>query len=107
VAAYVPQYLTVAQGQAQAWTVLEGGVRVYLFGERWGRAGLSGVLRPTHASLGVALVNEQGGALREPWRGGSRVGGFFSWGGAKVTLIGGRGPNVLITRQMQLLPWVF
>ncbi len=107
IASYVPSYLTVSDGRAQAWTLLEGGVRVYLFGEQWGRPGVAGLLRPAHASLGVALVNEQGGALREPWRGNSRVGAFVAWGGAKLAFVGGEGPNVFITQQVQLLPWVF
>ncbi len=107
VASYVPTYLTVSDGRAQAWTVLEGGVRLYMFDPAWGRSGIAGVIRPSHIAAGLAVVNEVGGALREPWRGDSRLGAFLSWGGAKIAIVGGDGPNVLVSRQVQLIPWVF
>ncbi len=107
VASYVPSYLTVSDGKATAWTVLEVGARYYVFDPRWGRGGLGGVLRPAHLSAGIAIVNGLGGALREPWRGASRVGGFLAWGDAKLAIVGGDGPNIFLTRQIQLVPWVF
>ena len=104
VASYVPTYLTVHDGRAQAWTVLEGGVRLYMFDPAWGQPGMAGVIRPSHISAGLAVVNEVGGALREPWRGDSRLGAFLSWGDAKIAFVGGDGPNVLIHVRFSSFP---
>lgn len=107
VAAYVPTYGTVHDGRATAWTVLEVGLRYYVFDERWGQSGLAGLLRPSQLAMGVAVVNADGGALQEPWRDSPRVGGFVSWGGVKLAIVGGNGPNLLITRQFQVIPFAF
>lgn len=107
VASYVPTYGTVHDGRATAWTVLEVGLRYYVFDERWGASGLAGVLRPSQLAAGVAVVNADGGALREPWRDSPRIGGFVSWGGVKLAIVGGKGPNVLHTRQFQVIPFAF
>lgn len=106
VASYVPTYLTVTDGNARAVTVAELGIRSYLWTDGWGgRAG--GVLRPGHVSFGLAVTGASDGALASPWRGATRLGGFFAWGDAKVAFVGGRERRVLVTRQVQLVPWVF
>jgi len=107
IASYVPTYLTERDGRIQAWTVLEAGVRRYSFGDGWGEGGWAGVLRPGHVSAGLAVVNGSAGAMREPWRGDNRFGAFLAWGSAKIAVGGGAGPRVLITRQVQLVPFVF
>lgn len=106
VASYVPTYLTVANGKARAVTVAEFGPRVYVWREGWGgRRG--GKLRPGYISFGAALAGERDGALSSPFRGASRFGAFVGWGDAKIALIGGRAARLLVTRQVQLVPWVF
>lgn len=106
VAAYVPTYLTIADEKARAVTVIEVGVRSYIWNPRWGgRAG--GVLRPGHVSFGAALAGEADGAVTNPLKGRSRFGAFFGWGDAKVAWVGGRESRVLVTRQVQLVPWGF
>ncbi len=107
IASYVPTYLTEHDGRVQAWTVLEAGLRRYSFGEGWGKSGWEGVIRPGHVSAGLAVVNGGAGALGEPWRGDNRLGAFFAWGSAKFAVVGGDGPRFLITRQVQVLPFVF
>jgi hypothetical protein len=107
VASYVPTYLTERDGRVQAWTVLEAGLRRYSFGDGWGEDGWAGVLRPGHVSAGVAIVNGGAGAMGEPWRGDNRLGAFLAWGSAKIAVVGGEGPRVLITRQVQVIPFVF
>ena len=107
IASYVPTYLTERDGRVQAWTVLEAGLRRYSFGDGWGKGGWAGVLRPGHVSAGLAMVNGSAGAMREPWRGDNRLGAFLAWGSAKIAVVGGAGPRVLITRQVQLIPFVF
>jgi hypothetical protein len=107
IASYVPTYLTERDGRVQAWTVLEAGLRRYSFGEGWGDGGWAGVIRPGHVSAGLAVVNEGAGAMGEPWRGDKRLGAFVAWGSAKVAVVGGDGPRILITRQVQVIPFVF
>lgn len=107
IASYVPTYLTERDGRVQAWTVLEAGIRRYSFGEGWGADGWSGVIRPGHVSAGLAVINGTAGALGEPWRGDPRLGAFVAWGSAKIAFVGGDGPRLLITRQVQIIPFVF
>lgn len=106
IASYVPTYLTITDGKAHAVTAAELGLRSYIWTEGWGgREG--GAFRPGHWSIGIALAGESDGALTSPFRGASRFGAFVGWGDAKVAVIGGREPRVLVTRQVQLVPWTF
>lgn len=106
VAAYVPTYLTITDGKARAISVAELGIRSYLWTPGWGgREG--GVLRPGYWSIGVALAGESDGAMTSPFRGSSRLGAFLGWGDAKIAWVGGQQPRVLVTRQVQLVPWGF
>ncbi len=107
IASYVPTYLSLPRdGRAQAVTVAEAGVRLYLWREGWGGAE-GGVLRPGFISLGVVAAGERDGALGAPWQGASRFGAFVGWGNAKIAVIGGRNTRVLVTRQVHVLPFVF
>jgi len=105
IASYVPTYLIVPSGdvKAGAATVAEVGARFYLWKEGWGRR----LLRPGYVSFGAVLAGERDGAMQSPFAGASRFGGFVGWGNAKVAVIGGRNARVLVTRQVQLVPWVF
>ncbi|MBK8246931.1 MAG: hypothetical protein IPK85_05975 [Gemmatimonadetes bacterium] len=106
VAAYVPTYLTYVEKEARAVSVLELGVRSYTWNPRWGgRTG--GVLRPGYWSIGAAMAGEADGAVTNPFKGRSRFGAFFGWGDAKIAWIGGSERRVLVTRQVQLVPWGF
>lgn len=106
VASYVPAYLTIANDKARAVTVAELGLRSYLWQRGWGGAA-GGVLRPGYLSFGVAVAGDRDGAFVSPLRGTARVGGFVGWGETKIAVLGGHQRRFLITRQMQLLPWVF
>jgi hypothetical protein len=108
IASYVPTYvaLPTSRESLDAMTLLEAGVRLYIWRDGWGGEE-GGVLRPSHVSFGVLAAGERDGALQMPWRGASRLGGFIGWGAAKFGVIGGPTPRVLFTRQVQLVPWVF
>ena len=103
VASYVPTYLTLVDGKGRAVSVGELGLRRYLWNKGFG----SGLLKPGYLSLGVAVAGERDGAMASPLQGTSRVGAFFGWGEAKIAYVGGKEKRVLITRQIQLVPWVF
>ena len=103
VASYVPTYLTVADGSGRAVSVAELGLRRYL----WGRDFGTSVFKPAYFSVGLAVAGERDRVLASPWRGDARVGAFFGWGGAKLAYVGGREKRLMITRQMQVVPWVF
>jgi len=107
VAAYAPAYMTVVKRDPKAVSVGEAGIRAYIFAKGWGGSGIGGFLKPGHVSLGMAVTGEPDQALVEPWRGKARIGGFVAWGGAKVAYVGGAQSRWLVTRQLQLLPWVF
>lgn len=108
IASYVPTYvaLPTSRESIDAMTLLEAGLRLYIWREGWG-GDRGGVLRPSHVSFGLLAAGERDGALQMPWRGTSRLGGFIGWGAAKFGVIGGPKPRVLFTRQVQLVPWVF
>lgn len=108
IAAYVPTYVALPTNKESidAMTLLEAGVRLYIWREGWGGEE-GGVRRPSHVSFGLLAAGERDGALQMPWRGTSRLGGFIGWGAAKFGVIGGPTPRVLFTRQVQLVPWVF
>ena len=105
IASYVPTYLIVPREgvTAGAATVAEVGARFYLWKAGWGQS----VLRPGYVSVGAVVAGARDGAMQSPFAGASRFGGFVGWGNAKVAVIGGRNARVLVTRQVQLVPWVF
>ncbi|MES2521325.1 MAG: hypothetical protein V4617_01415 [Gemmatimonadota bacterium] len=107
VASYVPTYATLADKRAQAVSASEFGVRYYLFGERFGAQGLRGILFPTYWSAGALVTSDRNGALVWPWDGRQRTGAFVSWGALKVGYVSGRRGSWLVSRQMQIIPFVF
>ncbi|MCA0375768.1 MAG: hypothetical protein LCH84_08875 [Gemmatimonadetes bacterium] len=108
IASYVPTYLAVPRdgGKTSAVTAAEAGVRLYIWRDGWGGKS-GGALRPGFVSFGLLAAGARDGAFVSPFSGQSRIGGFVGWGAAKIGVIGGRDTRVLITRQVQLVPWVF
>lgn len=107
IASYSPTYITYAAGEAQMVSVSEFGLRRYFFGAHWGAAGWKGLLRPAFLTFGVAVAGEEDGALKWPWKGDARLGGFFSWGELKVAYVVGDDQRFMVSRQFQLVPWAF
>lgn len=108
IAAYVPTYISVptTEWKSRPVTVAEVGPRLFIWRKGWG-GDKGGVLRPGFVSFGVALAGERDGALNSPFKGTSRFGGFFGWGNAKVAVIGGASPRLLVTHTVHLIPWAF
>ena len=107
VASYVPTYATVAGKQLTAVSASELGARWYLFGAPWGKDGVAGLLRPSYLSVGAIVTSDNNGALAWPWDGRSRTGGYVSWGALKLGYVPGRKGAWMVSRQVQLLPFVF
>lgn len=107
VASYAPGYVTVVRSIPTPVSVSEFGLRWYLFGERFGRAGAAGVLFPSYASLGVITASDDNGALVWPWKGRDRSGVFASWGSLKVGYIDRVEGRWLVSKQFQAVPFVF
>ena len=107
VAAYVPTYGTIANKRAQAVSVAEFGLRHYLFGKQFGATGREGILRPTYWSAGALVVSDDNGALVWPWRDKQRVGAYISWGALKLGYVHGRNGEFLVSRQLQVIPFLF
>jgi hypothetical protein len=107
VASYVSTYGTMVDGKAQAVSATEFGVRHYLFGKTFAASGWRGVLFPSHWSVGALVVSDRNGALVWPWSGASRTGAYASWGSIKVGYVSGRRGAVLMTRQLQVIPFLF
>jgi hypothetical protein len=107
VASYVPTYATYVDRRPQAVSASEFGVRWYLFGEAFGRSGVQGILRPSYWSAGTVVTSDRNGALVWPWDARTRMGGFVSWGAVKVGYVPGRRGAWLVSRQTQIVPFVF
>lgn len=106
--AYAPSYFSRSGRKNRVIGVAEVGLRHYFFGERWGRQkGRLAWLKPAYASYGVALSGNSDAPMTPPWQGATRVGAFFGWGALKVAYVGGEGKRLLVTQQLQFLPWVF
>lgn len=99
--------MTFVEGQARMVSLSEFGLRGYLFGEKWGRKGRIGLLRPAFWTMGLAVASGEDGALKWPWKGETRLGGFVSWGELKVAHVAGDNQRLLVSRQFQLVPWAF
>ncbi len=107
VASYVPTYGTVEGKKLAAASATEFGARWYLFGDQWGKDGVAGLLRPSFLSVGALVASDKSGALAWPWDGHTRTGAYVSWGELKVGYVPGRKGAWLVSRQMQVLPFVF
>ena len=107
IANYVPSYASAVDRKAVAVSASEFGVRHYLFGDSWGKTGKEGIIKPAYWSLGALVASDKNGALSWPWYGRTRTGVFVGWGELKVGYIAGRKGAVLVTRQLQFIPYVF
>ena len=107
VASYAPGYLTSVDGSVVPVSVSEFGLRRYLFGERFGKTGIRGVLFPSYWSAGMATASDRNGALVWPWEGRNRSGGYVSWGAIKVGYLPGRAGEVIVSKQFQAVPFLF
>ncbi len=107
IASYVPTYATVQNRKATAVSASEFGVRGYLFGDNWGKDGRAGILKPAYWSIGALVASDRNGALAWPWDGRTRTGAFVGWGELKIGYVPGRTSSVMVTRQMQFIPFVF
>lgn len=109
IASYTPGYITFAEGESGILLVSasEFGLRFYLFGERFGKSGIAGLLLPSYFTFGVLTASDENGALVWPWRGRERSGGFVSWGSIKIGYIDRDRGTWLFSRQFQAVPFVF
>lgn len=107
VASYVPTYATYADNKPQAVSASEFGVRWYLFGDQFGATGFRGLLFPSYWSAGALTVSDRNGALVWPWDGRTRTGAYLSWGTIKVGYVSGRRGSFILSRQTQIIPFVF
>ena len=107
VASYTPAYVTSADGKAQPVSASELGLRHYLFGERFGASGVRGLLLPSYWSAGALTASDRNGALVWPWRGGTGTGAYVSWGAVKVGYVNGRRGEWMVSRQFQIVPFLF
>ena len=107
IANYVPSYASSVNRKVVAVSASEFGVRHYLFGDNWGKTGKEGIIKPAYWSLGALVASDKNGALSWPWDGRTRTGVFVGWGELKVGYIAGRKGSVLVTRQVQFIPYVF
>lgn len=84
------------------------GVRVYLFGPGRGSGSrIDRFLKPTHVAFGVVSMNESTQGLNGPFEGHQQVGGFLSWGNARVAFAGGSNWRLMLSVGSQLLPYLF
>ena len=109
IASYTPGYITFAEGESGVLPVSasEFGLRFYLFGDTFGRSGITGLLLPGYFSFGVLTASDENGALIWPWRGRERSGGFVSWGSIKIGYIDRARGTWLFSKQFQAVPFVF
>ena len=109
IASYTPGYITFADGESGILPVSasEFGLRFYLFGDKFGRSGVAGLLLPSYVTFGVLTASDENGALVWPWRGRERSGGFVSWGSIKIGYIDRDRGTWLFSRQFQAVPFVF
>lgn len=108
VAAYNAAYLTYAQSRPTLLSAGEIGIRQYMFARGWGSGGALGrLLRPGYVAAGAVVLGERERALVWPLEGRSRIGPFVAWGEIKLGYLGGREQRVLVSRHVQLVPWVF
>lgn len=89
------------------FSAFELGLRCYFFGGNWGQGGCQGVLKPGYATAGLLVTGEAGGFFKWPLRGRESYGIFASWGGFKAGYTAGPDRRVLLSRQFQLVPYLF
>jgi hypothetical protein len=106
---YKTTWGTWADEQARAVSAAEFGVRTYIFANGWGESDnvIGRLIRPGHVSYGLLTAPDVDGALKWPWQGDSRLGGFLGWGGLKVAYLFDRPRRVLVSRELMVIPYVF
>lgn len=108
VLAYAPSYISRSDEKMRLIGVAEVGLRHYIFASGWGTgAGRWAWLRPGYSSYGLAWAGGSDDPLTPPWKGSSRVGAFVGWGEIKVAWLATGDQRILVTQQLQLIPWVF
>lgn len=107
ITAYVPTYGTVAGSRVVPATASELGVRRYIFKRSWGTPGWRSLLKPPYISLGAAVASDRQGTLTLPWEDRTRTGAFLGWGEIKLAYVPGRRGQVMLARQIQLIPFTF
>jgi len=108
VASYDTAYLTVVDEEPELISTAGFGIRYYLLGDGWGEEdGFTGFLKPGYLSLGVLVAPEEDGALVWPWQGEERLGGFLTWGELKLAYVGGDEDRFMVSREFQMVPWLF
>ncbi len=82
----------------------ELGLRHYFFNKGWGKGNY---LKPAYVSVGALLASEKSGFLRNPFDGGAQWGAFVSWGEFKLAYTFGDDNRLLLSKQFQVLPFLF
>lgn len=110
IAAYSSSYVSRKDDQYQVTSVLEVGLRGYLFKDGWGENdGYKGMLQPGYWSIGGIMAGAEDGPL-EFLEGHKRFGLFAAWGSVKVAyLLGNDGETDrwLVSKQFQFIPTLF
>jgi hypothetical protein len=87
---------------------VELGCRWYIFSDGWGSGTLMGIVKPGHIAGGLAIGSSESGFLRNPFRGEPHFGAFFSYGAVKFAWLRYHGESqLMVTRQFQIVPWLF
>ncbi len=107
IAAYSSYYLTTDEDDPTVVSSAEAGLRFYFFGESWGGDGWAGYFKPNHASAGLLVANRSDGALQSPFADEPRFGAFLGWGGLKVGYLLGDESRIIVSREVQFVPWLF
>jgi len=82
----------------------ELGLRHYFFFRNWGKGNY---LKPAYFSIGALVAAEKSGFLRNPFEGDAQWGAFLSWGDFKLAYTFGDDNRLLLSKQFQVLPFLF
>jgi|GEM_PF-6295752 len=115
ISAYSSSYVTAYDAEAKKTfddigvvSAFEIGLRYYFLREGWGEEGFCNILcKPGFATAGLLITGEEAGFLKSPFRGKEALGFFISWGGLKAGYTGGDNSRILLSRQFQVVPYLF
>ncbi len=115
ISAYSSSYVTAYNAETEKLfkdigivSALEIGVRYYFLGEGWGEEGFwKGIAKPGFATAGLLVTGEEAGFFKSPLKGKESYGLFLSWGGLKAGYIVGDNSRILLSRQFQVVPYLF
>jgi len=115
ISAYSSSYVTAYNAETEKLfkdigivSALEIGVRYYFLGEGWGEEGFwNGIAKPGFATAGLLVTGEEAGFFKSPLKGKESYGLFLSWGGLKAGYIVGDNSRILLSRQFQVVPYLF